>query len=63
MDASFYAWDCITLNIKGKWDVYLIIRDEEIMTQFIKLLIFSSNTLDGFKNTAVLFKKLQFQKM
>ena len=27
-DAPFYAWDCISLTIRNKWDVYLIIKNE-----------------------------------
>ena len=27
-DAPFYAWDCISLSISGKWDIYLIIKNE-----------------------------------
>ena len=60
-DAPFYAWDCITLSIKNKWDVYLIIRNEKVMIEFIKLLIFKGNTLDGFKNTADSFKNCLFE--
>ena len=38
-DAPFYSWECISLSIKDKWDVYLIIRNDEIMSYFLKLLI------------------------
>ena len=56
-DAPFYAWDCITLSIKNKWDVYLIIRNEQVMKDFIKLLIISTNSVNGFKNSADGLKK------
>ena len=56
-DPPFYAWDCITLSIQNKWDVNLIIRSEQVMSQFIKLLIFSTNSIDGFRNTADGYKK------
>lgn len=55
-DAPFYAWDCITLSIKNKWDVYLIIRSEEAMTNFLKLLIYKTNSLDGVRDSALGFK-------
>lgn len=32
LDAPFYAWDCITLSINKKWDVYLVIKNEHIMS-------------------------------
>ena len=28
----FHAWDCITLNVKNKGDIYLIIRNENVMS-------------------------------
>lgn len=57
-DPSFYAWECITICFKGKWDVYLIIRNEEIMTMFLKLLIMKTRTIDGKRDTALIFNKL-----
>lgn len=56
VDAPFYAWDCITLSIKNKWDLYLIIRSEQVMTNFLKLLIYKTNSLDGVKDSASKFK-------
>ena len=46
-DLAFYAWDCITLQVRGKWDVHLIIRNEKAMKLFIKLLIYKLNSMDG----------------
>lgn len=63
VDAPFYAWDCITLTINNKWDLYLIIRNEQAMTNFIKLLILKTNTLDGVKDSASMFNKLMSQKL
>ena len=56
-DAPFYAWDCISLSISGKWDIYLIIKNEKVMSDFLKLLIYRTNTLDGFRGTAKPFKQ------
>lgn len=50
--APFYAWDCVTLNLKERGDVYLIIRNEKIMTMFLKLLIYELKTIDGKRGTA-----------
>lgn len=47
----FYAWDCITLQIRGKPDIYLVIKNEKIMKMFIKLLIYKMRTIDGKRNT------------
>lgn len=38
-DPPFFGWDCITLHIRNKWDVHIIIRNEKVMTMFLKLLI------------------------
>ena len=61
-DAPFYAWNCITLSIKNKWDVYLIIKNEEVMAKFIKLLIYKIETIDGIKGSAIPFKKAIFDQ-
>lgn len=61
-DAPFYAWDCISLTIKNKWDIYFIIKNEKVMTDFLKLLIFRTESLDGFRGTAIPFKE-QYIKM
>lgn len=55
-DAPFYAWDCISLSIKNKWDIYLIIKNENVMTDFIKLLIYMTVSHDGIKGSAEAFK-------
>ena len=56
--APFYAWDCITLNLENKGDVYLIIKNEKILEMFLKLLIYELKTIDGVRGSAVpLIKK------
>lgn len=62
-DAPFYSWDCITLSIEDKWDVYLIIKNEEIMTDFLKLLIYKTESIDGCRGSAIPFKKAYMKKM
>lgn len=47
----FNAWDCITLNIKNKGEIYLVIKNEKIMTMFLKLLIYELRTVDGIQNS------------
>ena len=27
----FYAWDCVTLHVRNKGDIYLIIHNENVM--------------------------------
>ena len=48
----FYAWDCLTLQVKNKGDIYLIIRNERAMTKLLKFLIFSLETIDGKRGSA-----------
>lgn len=54
-NVPFYAWDCITLQLKNRSDVYFIIRDEATMTRFLKLLIYELKTLDGKRGSAEKF--------
>ena len=55
-DAPFYAWNCLTISIKYKWDIYLIIKNESVMSDFLKLLIYKTETIDGTKGTAIPLK-------
>ena len=61
-DVLFYAWDCITLSIKDKWDIYLIIRCESIMSNFLKLLIAKTETIDGRRGSVLPFKLIYLKK-
>ena len=56
-DPPFFAWDCITLNLRNKWDLYLIIRSEHAMSMLLKLLINHLETIDGFRGTSAPFQK------
>ena len=55
-NVSFYAWECLTLQLDEK-DVYLVIKNENCMTKLIKLLIYSLSTIDGNRDTANGIKK------
>lgn len=57
----FNSWDCITLQIRGQADVYLVIKNEKIMTMFLKLLIYHLKTLDGTRDTATKVINLIFE--
>lgn len=46
-NSPFYAWECITLQVKGRPDIYLVIRNEKIMHMFVKLLIYKMKSMDG----------------
>ena len=52
-DAPHYGWDCISLSLKNKWDIYLIIKNEKVMADFLKLLIYKTESIDGFHGTAI----------
>ena len=58
----FYAWDCITLQIEGRPDIYLLIKNEEAMKMFIKLLIYKLETIDGNRGTAIPLKNSILKK-
>ena len=58
LDAPFFSWNCLTISIANKNDIYLIIKNDEVMADFIKLLIYKLDTLDGRRGTAILFKKV-----
>ena len=62
-DAPFYGWNCITLSIAHKWDIYLIIKNEAAMTKFIKLLIYKTDTLDGLRGSARRFKQARLNEL
>lgn len=49
----FHGWDCITLNVKNKGDIYLIIRNEKVMSMFLKFLIYTLETVDGRRGTVL----------
>lgn len=59
---AFFAWDCITLQVKNKWDVCLIIRCEETMQKFLKLLIHHLETVDGTRGSAIELKNIILKK-
>ena len=49
---SFFFWQCITLNLPNQ-DVYLVIKNEERMKDFIKFLIYELKTVDGKKGSGI----------
>ena len=50
-EMPFFAWQCITLQITGRPDIYLVIKNDKIMSMFIKLLIYKIKTMDGQRGT------------
>jgi hypothetical protein len=50
-DPPFYPWECITIQLQER-DIYLIIRNEKIMEQFLMILIHSISTVDGNRNSS-----------
>ena len=47
----FFSWECITIQTKQR-DIYLVIRNEKLMADFIKFLIHSIKTVDGNRGTS-----------
>ena len=56
-DAPFYSWNCVTVSLRNKNDLYLIIKNEQVLEFFLKLLIYKTETLDGVRGTAIKYKK------
>ena len=50
-DAAFYAWQCITLQLRTR-DVDLVIPNEKDLSCFIDYLVVKMNTVDGRKDSA-----------
>jgi hypothetical protein len=50
-NAQFFAWECITLELRNR-TIDLVIKDEKIMSCFIKLLIFNLKSCDGNRDSA-----------
>ena len=53
---TFFGWNCITLQIKKKWDVNLIFESDRALNYFIKLLIYHMDTIDGVQGTSLNLK-------
>jgi len=50
-EIPFYAWNCITLQLKNR-DVSLVIRDETDMMMLLRVLVKSLRTVDCHSGTA-----------
>ncbi len=49
----FYGWECLTLQLKNRGDVYFLIQNEKVMADFLKLLIYELKTMDGNAGSAL----------
>ena len=56
----FYAWQCITLMLKEGREIDIVISNEKRMTQFLKLIIYKIQTIDGTRDSAVKLKEVIF---
>ena len=50
MDVPFYAWQCITLQLRHRM-VDLVIKNQQDMDDFLMILIDGMKTVDGNKNS------------
>lgn len=50
LDIPFYAWQCITLQLKHMM-VDLVIKNQEDMDDFLMILIDAMKTVDGNKGS------------
>ena len=49
--AAFYAWQCITIQLRNR-EVDLVIPDDRDMDDLIEVLVDAMNTVDGNKDSA-----------
>lgn len=49
--AAFYAWQCITIQLRNR-EVDLVIPDDKDMDDLIEVLVEAMNTVDGNKDSA-----------
>ena len=49
--APFYAWECITVILFNR-EIDLVIKNEDQMMNFLKLLVYEIRTVDGNLNSA-----------
>ena len=47
----FFAWECISLQLKDGYDINLVIKNEENMKVFLKFLILKLKSFDGVRDT------------
>ena len=45
-EVPFYPWECLSIQLPER-DVFLIIKNEIVMENFLKLLIYKTKTIDG----------------
>ena len=50
----FKSWECITVQLERR-DVDLVIHNEDDMMDFLTVLIHKINTIDGHRNSAIIF--------
>jgi len=50
--APFYSWETISLQLQHR-DVDLVIKDPKDMNYFLKFLIYSINTVNGRRDSAM----------
>ena len=51
----FYAWDCLTLQLKTGRDVSLVIKDENDMQNLLKFFAYEMKSLDGSRGSGEQF--------
>lgn len=51
-EMPFYAWECVTLILNKGREIDLVIMNEQRMLQFLKLVSFKINSLNGNKDSA-----------
>lgn len=57
----FFGWECLSLQLKNRGDVYILIQNEKVMADFLKLLIFELKTLDGNAGSALKRRDILFK--
>ena len=50
-EVPFYPWECLSIQLPDR-DVFLIIKNENLMEKFLKLLIYKTKTVNGNSNSS-----------
>ena len=61
-EIPFYAWECVTLILNKGREIDLVITNEQRMMQFLKLISYKINSINGNKDSAQKIKDELFKK-
>ena len=60
MELPFYAWQCLSIQLK-KRTIDLVIENEEDMYNLIKILVYKLDILDGSRDSSIPLQRKVYQ--